>query len=451
MAIGVVGGMLGVLFMIPLRRSLIVKEHAQPQVSRGHGVRAGAHRRRGARRAGEDGVHGLRPRRGVQVPERRACTSGSRCRKRAFTQRDLAERTARSCSARSRPRSARSSPASATSSGRASPGYLFAGGVLVVLRAHPGDQAVRRRPHDADLSRDTTLIDDMARERGPRELRLLHRRRRGHGGGAHQPRAHAADHLAGARRRARGLPRHAATATAIAPHRARPADERRRRSARWLCLVAMVRAAADRHQHRRRRSSRCSSPSSSSPCRAASPGRSASSANPVSGMTVATLLLTSLMFLAVGLGRDRVSRARAVDRRRRVRRRVHGRRDVAGPQDRLPRRRHADAYQQIGLLFGVTASALLVGGIIQFLNDAKTTIVAEELSRRAGRARSSRRPVRAGERPHGRRRQKRPARRATASGSCTSRRATRIAGKYLVDDAGAIKYLVDPGSAAASA
>ena len=40
------------------------------------------------------------------------------------------------------------------------------------------------------------------------------------------------------------------------------------------------------------------------------------------------------------------------------------------------------ARQQIGLLFGVTASALVVGGIIQFLNTAKQTIVVHELSRR---------------------------------------------------------------------
>ena len=61
--LALVGGVLGVLMMIPLRRSLIVKEHAQPPLPRGHGVRVGADRRREGRRPG---AHRL-PGRGLRV------------------------------------------------------------------------------------------------------------------------------------------------------------------------------------------------------------------------------------------------------------------------------------------------------------------------------------------------------------------------------------------------
>src|SRR4051812_32972334 len=167
-------------------------------------------------------------------------------------------------------------------------------------------------------------------------------------------------------------------------------------------------------------------------------GQIGSSANPVSGMTVATLLLTSLMFLAVGwVGIEYRVLALSIGGVVCVAASTAG----ATSQDlktgylvgATPR------YQQIGLLFGVTASALLVGGIIQFLNDAKTTIVAKEYPGVAvsviepntryalanGRMEAGNGPYRVG-------------RLFEQSGNA-------IAGKYLVDDAGAIKYLVDPG------
>ena len=40
LTLALVGGVLGVLMMIPLRRSLIVKEHGNAALSRGHGLRA---------------------------------------------------------------------------------------------------------------------------------------------------------------------------------------------------------------------------------------------------------------------------------------------------------------------------------------------------------------------------------------------------------------------------
>ncbi|MEP6733386.1 MAG: oligopeptide transporter, OPT family [bacterium] len=172
-------------------------------------------------------------------------------------------------------------------------------------------------------------------------------------------------------------------------------------------------------------------------------GQIGSSANPVSGMTVATLLLTSLMFLAAGwVGIEHRVLALSIGGVVCVAASTAG----ATSQDlktgylvgATPR------YQQIGLLFGVTASALLVGGIIQFLNDAKTTIVAKDypgvhvsvIEPNARFALSNGRMVNASEAP------------ATPSyriGRLYEQTGNAIAGKYLVDDAGAIKYVVDPG------
>jgi putative OPT family oligopeptide transporter len=172
-------------------------------------------------------------------------------------------------------------------------------------------------------------------------------------------------------------------------------------------------------------------------------GQIGSSANPVSGMTVATLLLTSLVFLAVGwVGIEYRVLALSIGGVVCVAASTAG----ATSQDlktgylvgATPR------YQQIGLLIGVTASALLVGGIIQFLNDAKTTIVAKDYP---GVQVSVIEPGNRLALANGR------LVAASAAPAATSYRVGRlyeqtgnaIAGKYLVDDAGAIKYVVDPG------
>ena len=172
-------------------------------------------------------------------------------------------------------------------------------------------------------------------------------------------------------------------------------------------------------------------------------GQIGSSANPVSGMTVATLLLTSLMFLAAGwVGIEYRVLALSIGGVVCVAASTAG----ATSQDlktgylvgATPR------YQQVGLLIGVTASALLVGGIIQFLNDAKTTIVAKDypgvqvstIEQGARFALAKGRLVPAAEAP------------GTQSfrvGRLFEQTGGAIAGKYLVDDAGAIKYVVDPG------
>jgi uncharacterized oligopeptide transporter (OPT) family protein len=172
-------------------------------------------------------------------------------------------------------------------------------------------------------------------------------------------------------------------------------------------------------------------------------GQIGSSSNPVSGMTVATLLLTSLVFLAVGwVGIEHRVLALSIGGVVCVAASTAG----ATSQDlktgflvgATPR------YQQIGLLIGVTASALLVGGIIQFLNDAKTTIVAKDypgvhvsvIEPGARVALANGRLVSSAEAAGA------PSYRV---GRLYEQTGNAIAGKYLVDDAGAIKYVVDPG------
>ena len=66
-----------------------------------------------------------------------------------------------------------------------------------------------------------------------------------------------------------------------------------------------------------------------------------SSSNPISGMTIATLLLDLPDLRHAGLGRPAIPPGRPVDRRRRLHRLVQRRHDLARPEDRLPRRRHA--------------------------------------------------------------------------------------------------------------
>jgi putative OPT family oligopeptide transporter len=172
-------------------------------------------------------------------------------------------------------------------------------------------------------------------------------------------------------------------------------------------------------------------------------GQIGSSANPVSGMTVATLLLTSLMFLAVGwVGIEHRVLALSIGGVVCVAASTAG----ATSQDlktgflvgATPR------YQQIGLLIGVTASALLVGGIIQFLNEAKTTIVSKDYPGvQVSTIEPGNRFALAGGHLV-------PAAQAAGApsfrvGRLFEQTGNAIAGKYLVDDAGAIKYLVDPG------
>jgi putative OPT family oligopeptide transporter len=173
-------------------------------------------------------------------------------------------------------------------------------------------------------------------------------------------------------------------------------------------------------------------------------GQIGSSSNPVSGMTVATLLLTSLFFLAVGwVGIEYRVLALSIGGVVCVAASTAG----ATSQDlktgflvgATP------ARQQFGLLCGVTASALLVGGIIHFLNTAKQTVVVRSYPGVVARnvepqpmALVSGRLVEAP---------------ASVANSDSVLRVAHVfeqtgaapAGKYLVDRTGTIRYLVDPG------
>jgi uncharacterized oligopeptide transporter (OPT) family protein len=160
-------------------------------------------------------------------------------------------------------------------------------------------------------------------------------------------------------------------------------------------------------------------------------GQIGSSSNPISGMTVATVLLTALIFLAIGwTGPSHRVLALTIGGVVCVAAAVAG----ATSQDlktgfivgATP------ARQQIGLFFGVTTSALLIGGMIAILNEARTTIVPRQypgvtvdvidqgvtknvngVDYQVGHVLEARNGV--------------------------------PAGKYLVDGSHAIHYLVDPG------
>ena len=116
------------------------------------------------------------------------------------------------------------------------------------------------------------------------------------------------------------------------------------------------------------RCSSSSSASSSSPSRRASSASSASSSNPISGMTIATLMATCLIFVV-----DEVDERHApVDGAHGRRHRVHRRRPTPAPPRRISRPATSSAprriKQQMGLIIGVLVSTLVIGGTILLLD-----------------------------------------------------------------------------------
>ncbi|HXT47261.1 MAG TPA: oligopeptide transporter, OPT family [Gemmatimonadaceae bacterium] len=162
-------------------------------------------------------------------------------------------------------------------------------------------------------------------------------------------------------------------------------------------------------------------------------GQIGASSNPISGMTVATVLLTALIFLAIGwTGPEHRVLALTIGGVVCVAAAVAG----ATSQDlktgyivgATPKR------QQIGLLFGVTTSALLIGGMIQLLNRAHTTIVEKSypgvvVSIIDAGAADTVNGV------------------AYQVGHLVEEQGGAPAGKYLVDASHSIHYLIDPGIA----
>ena len=148
-AIGVVGGILGVVFMIPLRRSLIVKEHANLKYPEGTACAQ---------------VLIVGEQRGVQAKTvfmgfglgalYKFLTSGFHfwleVPKHTFQRPSPA--AARSCSVRSRPRSARSSREWDTSSARASPATCSA------AACSRGSRSFRRSSSSAPASRRRSFL-----------------------------------------------------------------------------------------------------------------------------------------------------------------------------------------------------------------------------------------------------------------------------------------------------
>jgi uncharacterized oligopeptide transporter (OPT) family protein len=162
-------------------------------------------------------------------------------------------------------------------------------------------------------------------------------------------------------------------------------------------------------------------------------GQIGASSNPISGMTVATVLLTALIFLAIGwTGIEHRVLALTIGGV------VCVAAAVAGATSQDLKTGYivgaTPARQQIGLLFGVTTSALLIGGMIALLNTAHQTIVAKQypgvtVSTIDAGATTTVRGV------------------TYQVGHLYDTQGGAPAGKYLVDSAHTIHYLVDPGIA----
>ncbi len=169
-------------------------------------------------------------------------------------------------------------------------------------------------------------------------------------------------------------------------------------------------------------------------------GEIGSSSNPISGMTVATLLMTCLIFLAVGfVGPEHRLGALTIAGVVCVAASVGGATAQSLKTGQLvgatPRR------QQIAMLVGSVTSALVIGFTLLLLNNASTVYTTrdEAIGRQAPAA------VALG-----------PAEPITGPEALADTASYRVlqlpkpidgiaAGKYLIDDAGKIKYLVDPG------
>jgi putative OPT family oligopeptide transporter len=161
-------------------------------------------------------------------------------------------------------------------------------------------------------------------------------------------------------------------------------------------------------------------------------GEIGSSSNPISGMTVATLLITCLLFLAMGwVGVEH--RAMALTTAAIVC--IAASNGGTTSQDlktgflvgATPRR------QQIGLLIGVLTSAALIGWTLLFLNQSYTTKAAETYEQKIPAAAVTTQ-TEAG--PDGK--SYRVAFQSESGGAIPQ-------GRYLVVESGAIAFVVDPG------
>ena len=177
-------------------------------------------------------------------------------------------------------------------------------------------------------------------------------------------------------------------------------------------------------------------------------GQIGASANPISGMTVAAVLMTALIFLALGWTRPE-HRVLALS----IGGVVCVAAAVAGATSQDLKTGYlvgaTPARQQIGLIFGVVSSALLIGWTIHSLDAAYTTIVKRDIPSvviPAANIDAGRVALDNGRIVEG-----------SASGTAVAETqyyrvghlyeatANAPSGRYLVDNAGAIQYYIDPG------
>ena len=160
-------------------------------------------------------------------------------------------------------------------------------------------------------------------------------------------------------------------------------------------------------------------------------GQIGASANPISGMTVATVLFTALLFYAAGWTKAE-HRALALT--------IGGVVCVAAAVAAATSQDLKTGYlvgatparQQVGLFAGVVTSALVIGGMITFLDTSLTTYVTRDYPGVIALVTDAATT-------------KGPDGQQYRVGHVYEQTGAAPAGRYLVDASGAIKYLVDPG------
>ncbi len=171
-------------------------------------------------------------------------------------------------------------------------------------------------------------------------------------------------------------------------------------------------------------------------------GEIGSSSNPISGMTVATLLLTCLVFLAVGwVGPEHRVGALSIAAV------VCIAASNAGTTSQDLKTGYlvgaTPRYQQIGLLIGAVSSAIVIGYSLKLLNDA-STVYSKKVPAFTVNVSELKEKQKVGG-PEGRADTQDYFVYQVTEQSTPETLATLSPGKYLVNDQGQVVYLVDPG------
>lgn len=159
-------------------------------------------------------------------------------------------------------------------------------------------------------------------------------------------------------------------------------------------------------------------------------GEIGSSSNPISGMTVATILLTSLIFLAIGkVGLEARVIALSVGAVVCIAASIGGATSqdlktgfLVGATPKL---------QQMGLMIGVTTSAVAVGWVLFFLNNSKTIYFPKDVTSAVATTATGQTVTLEGK--------------TYQVGSLPQPTAGLLSGRYLVNEAGLIRFVIDPG------